>query len=798
MNMLRVLYLGFLLCLCAGCVDTMPVTAVPPTPPIPTPSPTMPKPSATPVPRAIPTATATVVKEEEGAETAVSPSPTLPNSPHLAYSLVTTPVANQQYQLRSWDEQSFISLIADAQNMSRSATTVNHETHPGLASPQFAGYLQTLRQEFLFKYPTSQSVEQINWQLMRDETQSVLSNLSMPLSAKPFVSLLQNKLGAETLQLENMGEWLTQKGFRIVWQKEVMNLLNDHQSQWVIQVESQLDPPHYSVGSLILILTKDPQINYRVTSVREYWLSYNNTSGGGTETVDITDFDQDGQPEIFSVHSGWYHAGCHATLTLYRWNGEQFDDLAAQFGDSIGSYQNSDCQNVWAFSQAGNGHEFLTQTLRGDYFLSVDCQPYVKQVRYEWDGQQFQQVKEEGVLPEKVQTAVCQFLWDAYNDTMINGTPFFIDRLNNWPDDLNRILGEHSKAYYQWKAGVWYAEQGRFDQARALWKPLQESSSTLVSRLAETYTQIYQSPQNAYAACSTAMQIVTDELQQHGYAGRGVLREEFVDIWGFWNPTWHPFDSPPESNICSQREALSTTFAAVNSSDQTTLMAELNQLAIPFLVGQPKGEESPSLLLITLDEDNWYIWVDGDQELSSVPIYADFQSPVLFEIVPFRFGDNDLSYDLILLADELIVRQNESGQPPVKVLGTGNVESYELLNDQEPVAIRVKHLDHAEWDTWVWNEDAQRFFQMELPSQLETIEKLLQQGDFSKAIAAANSETYSATPIDLQPKQVYLLSLAYEMNHDELNAIATYLDLWQTFPESPYAIMARLKLEPIP
>lgn len=800
MNVLRVLYIGFLLCLCAGCVDSLPVTAVLPTPTIQTPSPTLPKPSATPIPTSSPTVTATVVKKEVVAATAVPPSPTPIHSPHLAYSLVTTPVANQEYQLRSWDEQFFASLLADAQKIGQShgAKNISYEIRPGLIWPQFADYVQTINQEFLLKYPTSQSLEQINWRLVHSETRSLLSISAPALSTQPFVALLQNEFETGALQPENMRDRLMEKGFNVTWQREVENLLNDHRSQWVVQVESQLDRSGYIAGSVILILARDPQTNYHVVSVREYWLPYNNTSGGGAEIVNIADFDHDGQPEIFSVHSGWYHLGCHATLRLYRWNGEQFDNLAAQFGDSYGFYDDSNCQNVWALSQAGHGYEFLTQTLRGGYFLPVDCLPYVKQVDYEWDGQQFQKVKEEGVLPEKAQTAVCQFLWDSYNNTTINGTPFFIDRLNNWPDDLSRILGEHSKAYYQWKAGVWYAKQGQFDQARILWKPLQESSSTLVSRLAETYTQIYQSPKNAYAACSAAVQIVTDELQQHGYqATQGVLQEEFIDIWGLWEPTWHPFQSLPESNICSQREALATTFTAVNHSDPTTLMAELMQLAIPFLVGQPKREGLPPLLLINVDENYWYIWVDGDQELNSTPLYGDFHPPVSFEILPFRFGDNDMAYDLIVLADELIVRQNESGQPPVEVLDTGNVESYELLNEQELVTIRVKNLGRAEWVSWLWNEEAQRFFPMELPSQLQTIEKLLQEGDFSEAIAT-NSETFPTTPIDLQPKQLYLLGLAYELNHEDVNAIATYLNLWQTFPESPYAIMARLKLEPVP
>jgi hypothetical protein len=44
----------------------------------------------------------------------------------------------------------------------------------------------------------------------------------------------------------------------------------------------------------------------------------------------------------------------------------------------------------------------------------------------------------------------------------------------------------------------------------------------------------------------------------------------------------------------------------------------------------------------------------------------------------------------------------------------------------------------------------------------------------------------------------YLLGLAYELAGDEANAVTTYLQVWQDYPNSPYAVMARARLEPIP
>jgi hypothetical protein len=50
----------------------------------------------------------------------------------------------------------------------------------------------------------------------------------------------------------------------------------------------------------------------------------------------------------------------------------------------------------------------------------------------------------------------------------------------------------------------------------------------------------------------------------------------------------------------------------------------------------------------------------------------------------------------------------------------------------------------------------------------------------------------------LRDRYLYLYGLAQELAGDRDEAAATYLQLWQTYPYSPYAIMAQAKLEAIP
>lgn len=55
-----------------------------------------------------------------------------------------------------------------------------------------------------------------------------------------------------------------------------------------------------------------------------------------------------------------------------------------------------------------------------------------------------------------------------------------------------------------------------------------------------------------------------------------------------------------------------------------------------------------------------------------------------------------------------------------------------------------------------------------------------------------NSDDYLSLCSDL----LYLQGLSYELSGDETNAIATYLQLWRTYPSNPYTLIIQAKLQP--
>jgi hypothetical protein len=53
-------------------------------------------------------------------------------------------------------------------------------------------------------------------------------------------------------------------------------------------------------------------------------------------------------------------------------------------------------------------------------------------------------------------------------------------------------------------------------------------------------------------------------------------------------------------------------------------------------------------------------------------------------------------------------------------------------------------------------------------------------------------------PMNQQAQILYLLGLSKEMAGEDNQSAQTYLELWHSFPDHPYTMMAYSKLEPVP
>ncbi len=138
------------------------------------------------------------------------------------------------------------------------------------------------------------------------------------------------------------------------------------------------------------------------------------------------------------------------------------------------------------------------------------------------------------------------------------------------------------------------------------------------------------------------------------------------------------------------------------------------------------------------------------------------------------------------------------------VLQEWKLKSFDLPDSQSSPAIQLvydtpapdDYYPSVPWEGYRWDAESQTF----KDDLLEY--KLFVENDPKTAVEIAQA----ALPIwDRQAKKFaswdadhhyYLAGLAYQMAGDDQKAAQIYWQLWHDYPESPYALIARAKLEP--
>lgn len=121
------------------------------------------------------------------------------------------------------------------------------------------------------------------------------------------------------------------------------------------------------------------------------------------------------------------------------------------------------------------------------------------------------------------------------------------------------------------------------------------------------------------------------------------------------------------------------------------------------------------------------------------------------------------------------------------------------------VAMIAEESDSAEFYYWPLDQEDPTISRSEADPMISEIQNQLLLSQISPAEAQAQLHAIQNIPIQPDywlPRNrahtLYLLGLTQELTGDFEQAAQTYLKLWQTYPDNPYAIMAFAKLEPVP
>jgi len=150
----------------------------------------------------------------------------------------------------------------------------------------------------------------------------------------------------------------------------------------------------------------------------------------------------------------------------------------------------------------------------------------------------------------------------------------------------------------------------------------------------------------------------------------------------------------------------------------------------------------------------------GDWDIVRVGILADDQSHTIVELPPVQ------------------------GKPVFKLL---NAKDHLIFTVERDPSGRLLAIEHRTYAQLAYDTAVNTFILGQPAEQIRDM--LLGYGQ------TPYRDCLIADYFNLCPALLYLQGLSYELSSDEAEAVATYLQLWRTYPNSPYVFIIRAKLE---
>ena len=328
---------------------------------------------------------------------------------------------------------------------------------------------------------------------------------------------------------------------------------------------------------------------------------------------------------------------------------------------------------------------------------------------------------------------------------------------------------------------------------------------------AEVFLERYQEPQDLYRACKAARASLVDALQSaSGKSAEDALDDDdlMLEVWGF-----------EEYFI----------YADWDFCDESLIFEDLVANADPrrdiFEVLDEAGVEIDNSYAVDLDADgrqdwliqantfsyrygyvgptSWLLWNSGTGYQADNTFGFTGELPfVRTEKILIPGEDRDISMVQVndsLYTIEHLQRDGKESIRQVRYARWNYVERFEVYLEDNALYLSVYAYQDDVYpepllETYRWNTAVGRF------ESVDYVYMLVKAGEWEKAIELIQAQLDfwegSENP-DWYPiaRYRYLLGLAYELMGDERAAVEVYWNLWQDFPESGYALMARAKLE---
>ncbi len=780
---------------------------------------------------AVPSATATVQPSPTASPSPVStltqtvtPAPTetqiLPfySQPQPAFATPTpifTPESGAlSYRLKTWTEEQAFDLIwlLDQYAHDNDIREIG-DNRFAFQIAQQPIHLALL--EFLYRFPHSTNNELAKWRLTY--TNAIIGNSE---SDAWLLETLQTGLNDERFTPSDMKNVLGKYGFTIFngFHSEdfiqAPNLFGDGRDVQVFRITTQ---ESWGGDGLFVAMTEDNTGHYTLTPIYSDW----HFSVGSDSIPFIGDNNHNGIPEIVLYIGIHISFDCLGNLLIYEWRGDHFIDLTRQ---QIGF---DDCGSEWKYD---------TLDENGIPTILVENRPFEPDARFKWTGQFYELLETIRPKPEVLTTDSESLDWlaNALEQGQYQLISEQIEQSLSQPLQNYGDSGPSAPDYLRFQLGMSYALQAKIPEARDVLRSLVVSpvnpSVTALSTAAQAFLDNYTSDQDVYTACLGALDVMEQVIAPYRDDNGFVDWDVYPHYWGY-TPGYQP-DVP----ICSLEAALKFMVSNWEGPHNLNIPVVLHDSGVTLFYSSETdvdGDGNEDWIIATStpwkNEAGLWIMLTTDSGFTPIRIAPSndnshrmsAQAQIKSEVINLPGSDRPVVF--LQIGEKLYAFQLVIGQirPYLQwIVNLSHVDGYSIHENNNPPELQVTFTADEytpNWRRYQWNGENNDFdlvdeqpstaqLQNEGPhfAAQQAEAKLLEDWNLTEAIPMLKTvlsyhQTSGETPnwyeSNTRPRLFYLLALAYELTGDETNAVQTYWQLWRDHPDSPYALMARAKLE---
>jgi tetratricopeptide (TPR) repeat protein len=741
------------------------------------------------------------------------------------------------FHLKPWNEQYAADLIRQMEQYAYDSD----EPGPGETRFSFQGALLPLKlalKEAIYRFPNSQTSQTNEWHLALTNAWLVNSETDDWL-----VKTLEDALNTGSYTPENLGKLVRQYGFDLhllspvqnpdapifsgcysIWADSsnqsthfvpAPNLFGDGRDAKVSWLTTQ--GWHGSDG-LFFAFVQDDQGKYQAFLIHSAW----NFLSGSYWGFCVGDHTQDGIPEVsieIMRHSG---SMCAGDLYIFQWQTDRFFDL------SRGDMGLNECDSSFEYTPSKSG---------GPDAIQLNNWGYTNY--FEWTGRWYEEIDE--TVPREFDYMIERYI---YKGDFYTATLSIQQKLSTWSVDDAKEYGDSYPDFLHFQLGMIYALQSDQTDAKAEFQHLVDAPTNpqviTISQAASAFLEKYQSDKDAYISCLSALDVMKKAIipyrEENGY----IPGDAFRNTWGYERS--YGGGAPTLCNPDTFFPLLVSTFSLEETTDAPAALRKAGVDVAYSAYLDVDGNQIKDWIEVIINpyavdghEVSLWVLLQKGETLIPLPFFdyfdvyhdPDKKSALnIFRVETRVFPNNPVPVIFMQSGDVLYVFRVEQrhGQPKIillnKPLSWGSVSKYTIQDDADILAYQVFYADEftPAWKIYQWDEAIERFMAVEIYNnaaqnpqdsfrqaelKLFVEQKPLEAIPLFKNLLASDSEQNSYCPpmylgaYCFIPRSSYLLALAYELTGDEAAAVQTYWQLWQDFPHSPYALMARAKLEPL-